>query len=789
MFCRYCGKALPDNSKFCSNCGRSTSVVNNSSQNSAMFYGSQNSPGNSDKSSYSQPNNYPNSLNQGVSGYGQSRWQQNAQMRQQGYNQPNYTQQGYNGYGNQQPGGYYQPYTLPKRKKKKGWLIAVILIIIGIACGILLSDDSDDLYSEYIPHSNYNSGTSSGSGVYSSDLDATALRDFYTNVSQNEDCSVTVMVYMVGSDLESLYGCATDDIQEMIDSDVGENVKIVLQTGGTQEWANNVMTDEEVERWLIEDGEIYSLASLGESRMLTSDALCSFISFAAENYPAERYILIFWDHGGGSVYGFGYDEIYTDDSLYLPDIAQALKDAKVKFDVVGFDACLMANIETAFMLEPYADYLIASEETEPSGGWYYTDWLSALEENPSMDSVDLGIKVVDSYVQSSDNYQTLSVTSLREIPRVYEALNKYMESANEMLFQKNYTVISTARANAKSYAEGEYDLIDIVDFTKNLDVVKANDLVDCIRSAVKYRNNCQIQGSCGLSMYFPYSDLYSYEYAKSFFSGIGYSGSCYEFFDNFVNIMAGGKVNYEQRTIQDLLITSEGEDYEEYEWYNSNSVESYDYADGTFTMPTPEYIDGKNVLPLSDLDWENIVNIEVQAWLDDGEGYADLGSDQYYELDDNDNLLLNFDNTWVSLDDVVVAYYSEGIQTRYDGTNVFTGYVPAILNDTTYIEIMLKYDDDSPYGYVEGYRVIDDSTNMASRDLLQFKENDEIYFVYDFYDYDGNYQSSYTYEDMYIIYSGEIEVGYTSLEDSEGVYWYMVNDVYQNSHWTEAMFF
>ena len=114
--------------------------------------------------------------------------------------------------------------------------------------------------------------------------------------------------------------------------------------------------------------------------------------------------------------------------------------------------------------------------------------------------------------------------------------------------------------------------------------------------------------------------------------------------------------------------------------------------------------------------------------------------------------------------------------------------MPAVLNDDTYIEIMLKYDDDNPYGYVEGYRLDDSDSTVAGRDLFQFKQGDEVYFIYDYYDYMGNYVDSYIYEDMYIDAGGYIDVGYTDLEDSSIVYWYMVKDIYQNSYWTNAMF-
>ena len=85
-------------------------------------------------------------------------------------------------------------------------------------------------------------------------------------------------------------------------------------------------------------------------------ALSGFISWCANRYPANRNILVMWDHGGGSVSGFGSDETKKDSgSMTLSSIAKALKNGGVKFDFVGFDACLMASVETALTIAPYSD--------------------------------------------------------------------------------------------------------------------------------------------------------------------------------------------------------------------------------------------------------------------------------------------------------------------------------------------------------------------------------------------------------------------------------------------------
>lgn len=51
---------------------------------------------------------------------------------------------------------------------------------------------------------------------------------------------------------------------------------------------------------------------------------------------------------------------------------QGAKCDKQPLDMIGLDACCMATLETALVLSPYADYMVASQEMEPSCGWDYT---------------------------------------------------------------------------------------------------------------------------------------------------------------------------------------------------------------------------------------------------------------------------------------------------------------------------------------------------------------------------------------------------------------------------------
>ena len=82
-------------------------------------------------------------------------------------------------------------------------------------------------------------------------------------------------------------------------------------------------------------------------------------------------MLLLWDHGGGSVGGVCFDEVYYNDSLDLNELGEGLSMAEEPFELIGFDACLMATLETAETASPYAKYMVASEEIVPGRGWSY----------------------------------------------------------------------------------------------------------------------------------------------------------------------------------------------------------------------------------------------------------------------------------------------------------------------------------------------------------------------------------------------------------------------------------
>lgn len=281
----------------------------------------------------------------------------------------------------------------PQQKKKSNTgliliivLLAAVLLIVGIIVVALLigsfsGKDSKPANSGYV--SSYEDEKEDEEETQEEQdetiPEATAEPSQVTG-SGTENFEHTIMIYMVGSDLETYGGLAAQDIQEIVEADYGENTRIVLQTGGCLDWSIEGMTDGEVERWEIDGDTLQLVETLGKTRMLTAEALADFITFAAETYPAEKYSLVMWDHGGGVPIGFGQDEIYPNDILYDYQIGEALEQAGVYFECVAFDACSMCTLEVAMALKDYAKYMVAAESVVVGYGMDYIGWLGYYAE-------------------------------------------------------------------------------------------------------------------------------------------------------------------------------------------------------------------------------------------------------------------------------------------------------------------------------------------------------------------------------------------------------------------------
>lgn len=339
----------------------------------------------------------------------------------------------------------------------------------------------------------------------------------------------TALVYIVGSDLESGGGAATSDLQEMTQVGSTSNVNVLVETGGASQWQNSQVSNTSVQRWRVASGGLELKGDLGNLNMGDPATLQDFITWGVATYPADKYLLILWDHGGGAIGDpttgatFGVDENNGGDGLSLPELQQALQAAYAttgkKFDVLGFDACLMANLETASAVSPYANYLVASEELEPGSGWDYSSILTAIRSNTAISGSALGQVIADSYKAHIQNREpdaakeiTLSVVDLSKVSNVIAGLETLATNAGTDLQtsgQPAWITLAGGRSKAEEYGNGKVDMADLKHLASQLATTystESNALISAINAAVVYKvNGAARPNANGLSVFFPYN--------------------------------------------------------------------------------------------------------------------------------------------------------------------------------------------------------------------------------------------------------------------------------------------
>ena len=416
--------------------------------------------------------------------------------------------------------------------------VSRLLVLVLLASAVLLGSAAQAM-----------AGTNTNYSGVNPDVSSAARKKFTTLRGKGKD-KVTIMIYMIGTDLESQSGMATSDLNEMLYSGLDNSkVNLFVQTGGCRRWRNNVMTAGKVQRWQM-TGRGFELLETQKSQAMTSGSvLTDFIQFCEKEAPADRYMLIFWDHGGGSVSGYGYDELYPNDSMDIGEIANALRYADVKFDLIGFDACLMATLETAIAIEPYADYMIASEEPEPGTGWYYVDWLKLLDENSSTNTLRLGRQIADDFVTASAkvaprSQTTLSLIDLAELKgTVLEELGDFGVELSARLQSADYRSVASARNGTREFAQSQrLDQADLVDFCTRLGTPEAMELAEAIQGAVKYNRVSGITDAYGLSVYFPKSSLRSINSMLRLYENIGMDENWGESVRAYATLESSGQI-------------------------------------------------------------------------------------------------------------------------------------------------------------------------------------------------------------------------------------------------------
>ena len=247
----------------------------------------------------------------------------------------------------------------------------------------------------------------------------------------------TLMFYVCGADLESedfaddpnytqqeaqeygygnttLAGYASRDIDELLAVSKPNNVNIILETGGCKNWAKSEIPSNKLGRWHVANGKLVNDSKETIASMGLSTTFQSFLEWGFKSYPAKKYGVFMWNHGG-AMDGCCFDERYSNDSLTADEVDTALTKAKNNqhisgnLEFIAYDACLMAVQDIAEVNSHHFNYMVCSQESEYAGGYDYDAWLPTLYADPAnVSALTICNKIADTFIAeqnaSADEY-------------------------------------------------------------------------------------------------------------------------------------------------------------------------------------------------------------------------------------------------------------------------------------------------------------------------------------------------------------------------------------------------
>ena len=349
----------------------------------------------------------------------------------------------------------------------------------------------------------------------------------------------TLLVYsLADTNLES---SLLEDLREMAGSGVGDQVNVVAYV---DRWAPSSASSDagkdddqpllDIPAWtgakvlrLQEDGAssatFEELLDLGEVDMAAPATLAQFIDFGVTRFPSRHVGVVIADHGGGWT-GIGPDQS-SFRGMDVAGVAAGLQaglrgSTHRTVDLLGFDACYMSTFGGASALAPVADYLVASEEKEPAGGWDYTSLhrLAVGPDGRAVTPVQLGEAFLDSFaaVSSHSAINTLSLLDLSEMSRLEAAVEEFAAALDANIADIRADLL--AYAGRKNYRSPHpvhvkaHHLDDLGALAAHLgerhpSVSAAADAVTSALAAVRIRQHVGSRRapSSGMSIYLPTS--------------------------------------------------------------------------------------------------------------------------------------------------------------------------------------------------------------------------------------------------------------------------------------------
>lgn len=633
------------------------------------------------------------------------------------------------------------------------------------------------------------------SNFYKNTIAALVITLLNVQVVMAQNKPWTKIVYIIGSDLESKSNAGTNDIAEMTSAGNTDQVNVVLLTGGANK--DNWRTPK---AYLIDNGAKISLNYTPVNNEMSSpENVTAFINWALEEYPGDKVSLVFWNHGS-DIRGYGNDEI-SKKNLSLPQIKQALAatdyiKSNKKFELLGFDACLMANIETQSTLKEFANWFVGSEEQEPGHGWDYKPILTAMNSlGASLTGGQLGKIIVNGFLEQAIDQEssavTLSVVDLAKLPLLELSLNNlFSASVANNAVQKLHRARSKAEEYSKSLTEPEYseDMVDIGDMMKKLKELEpslipmADDVLAKLNEVVFFnRHDNARPKATGIAMYIPHQALVNKkvldEVVNNHFNPIDFNPGLKNFIKSY----------YIPAALSDVTPPA-GQTDPDFGFYNKNQ--------NTTGIRNASLSSAVKVI--NDTDVEQVQVMLIKELEGTSRQYLMLGSTYpdtvAYHSDGSATYAYQWDDQWLSLNghpayisDIFPYDVVDSLGNAKEHTRIM---IPAVKNLETSSEefLIISYSFDENFNYTLESIIpepfSDGSGGMiVPKRRVNLKAGDKIQLLYEAFNEDTDEEFFVVNDDAIINISkgnSDLKLGYSDLSSGRYQIGFLLEDYSQN---------
>lgn len=251
----------------------------------------------------------------------------------------------------------------------------------------------------------------------------------------------TILVYMNGSN--NLEYNALDNMNAMEAAPDGNGVTTVVQMSRSKNYATADGDWSGARRYLVQHDEnrqaITSpiVQDLGATDMGQVSTLHNFLLWGQQQYPAEHYLVVVWNHGSGALPLVKSSDISTRAVSFDDDFGSYIRTADMDdaltvsppVDVIAYDTCQTQMLEIAYQTRNASSYIVAAEDVTPANGMPYEQIFSELVATPTYSPRDLAVMIAqrtqDSYDSTTVPYMTQSVVDTSQLAGLTTAVDAF----------------------------------------------------------------------------------------------------------------------------------------------------------------------------------------------------------------------------------------------------------------------------------------------------------------------------------------------------------------------------